>query len=295
MKQIIDPIQWVKLHIHDFQGRCADRSMQFRYAYFMAHYLIGATRAPLADDIKTIVKIMRLEGHEQDVADMFETCFVKTDAGWITDSLADTIATYDAKTLARKAAGRAGGYAKAAASKRQQQAGNATAKAGNGVAKASVKMANAGKRYLDIDIEKEEELSVANATDNEVIPKTLRSSGANAAKVNGPVDIDKDVFDLGVAVAGPGNKALIAKLRNQFGAPTILSALKATVNAPKRPDEIAGYLTAVCQRLRDEAIRADESWAIKAGFQSADHAKNHDCYRRNAHEFRDGKRIAGAA
>lgn len=35
------------------------------------------------------------------------------------------------------------------------------------------------------------------------------------------------------------------------------------------------------------------AWALQAGFANIDEARNERCYERNAHEFRDGKRIVG--
>jgi len=55
------------------------------------------------------------------------------------------------------------------------------------------------------------------------------------------------------------------------------------------------------QRWKDEAQTGDSAqadrhpqWALAAGFANVDEANNERCYERNAHEFRDGKRIQEA-
>ena len=57
------------------------------------------------------------------------------------------------------------------------------------------------------------------------------------------------------------------------------------LNGERWLDEVPGIPTRVDRH---------PTWALNAGFANIDEAHNERCYQRNAHEFRDGKRIQEA-
>lgn len=121
-----------------------------------------------------------------------------------------------------------------------------------------------------------------------------------------PLTARERVWAIGVPLLGdtPASRSHLGKLAKTYGEETLAAVLAEAMADP--PAEPRAWVTAACERRKNAApAKANghdakpgllddptPKWAIDAGFPDRFHAENEGCTRRNAAEFREGRRIA---
>lgn len=118
-----------------------------------------------------------------------------------------------------------------------------------------------------------------------------------------PLTARERVWAIGVPLLGENGRSHLGKLAKTYGEETLAAVLAEAMADP--PTDPKAWVTAACERRRNAAppkVNGHDAkpgllddptpqWALDAGFPDRFHAENEGCHRRNAAEFRDGRRI----
>lgn len=130
-----------------------------------------------------------------------------------------------------------------------------------------------------------------------------REEGNSEAKASAAPSSAKDrVWSIGIAVLGESGRSLLGRLVKQHGEDVVDRAIASTVK--EQPGDAKSWLVKACEAEAKAKKRDDQlggqgdllddpkpQWALDAGFATRFEAENEGCHKRNAHQFRDGRRV----
>lgn len=130
-----------------------------------------------------------------------------------------------------------------------------------------------------------------------------REEGDSVAKATAAPSTAKDrLWAVGIAVLGEKGRSLLGQMVAKHGEDVVDRAVASM--AKEQPGEPKAWLVKACEAEAKAKQRDDQlggqgdllddpkpEWATKAGFSTRFEAENEGCTQRNAHHFRDGRRV----
>lgn len=130
-----------------------------------------------------------------------------------------------------------------------------------------------------------------------------RDQGGSEAKASAEAGSAKDrIWSIGIALVGEKGRGLLGQLVKQHGEEVVDRAVASM--AKEQPGEPKAWLVKACEAEAKVQRKAEQlgasadlfadpkpQWALDAGFGTRFEAENEGCTAKNAHLFRDGRRV----